>query len=99
MSPRRSSCIFLPCLLAIATARHIPAQPESTAQPVQAAEPALLSRPAPRPDGTDGRIQLDIVVTGKHGAPVSGLDPKDFTIVDNKKNQDIVSIHAEDGSA
>jgi VWFA-related protein len=36
---------------------------------------------------------------GKQNGPVSGLELKDFTLLDNKKSQTILGFHAEDGSA
>jgi len=45
-----------------------------------------------------GTIQLDVVVTPKSGAPVAGLQEKDFTILDNKVERPIISFHAHDGS-
>lgn len=62
-------------------------------------EPALVPRPASVPVGADGRIKLDVVVTGKQGGPVSGLELKDFTLLDNKKAQTILGFHVEEGSA
>jgi VWFA-related protein len=44
------------------------------------------------------RISLDVVVTDKRGTIVSGLQEQDFTILDDKRPQTIVSFHAADGS-
>jgi VWFA-related protein len=47
-----------------------------------------------------GPIQVDVVVAAaRQGAPVSGLEEGDFTILDNKKPQNIVSFQAIDGAA
>jgi VWFA-related protein len=54
--------------------------------------PELKIRPAPTPQ--EGRIQIDVVVTDKSGKPVSGLELKDFTLLDNKVPTKIVSFHA-----
>jgi VWFA-related protein len=51
-----------------------------------------MQRPAPKPESSEGRIQLDVVVRGKQGGPVAGLELKDFTLLDNKKPQPIVSF-------
>jgi VWFA-related protein len=62
----------------------------------QAQSPELKLRPAPAPD--QGRIHLDVVVTDKSGKPVSGLELKDFTLLDNKQPTKIVSFQAIDGT-
>ena len=45
----------------------------------------------------NGAIQLDVVVTGASGAPVSGLQLGDFTLLDNNVPQTITSFEAVDG--
>jgi VWFA-related protein len=50
----------------------------------------LQQRPAPKPAG----IQLDVVVTDKQGGSVTGLELKDFTVLDNKKAQNILSCQS-----
>jgi VWFA-related protein len=42
-------------------------------------------------------IHLDVVVTEKSGAPVSGLQLEDFTLLDNNLPQTITSFEAVDG--
>jgi VWFA-related protein len=44
-------------------------------------------------------MTLDVVVTDKSGKPVSGLEQKDFTLLDNKQPQKIVSFQAVAGGA
>lgn len=68
-------------------------QPKQNA-PVLATRPA----PAPAPDAAEGRIKLDIVVSDKSGKPISGLDPKDFTLLDNNQPRRILSWRAFDGT-
>ena len=46
---------------------------------------------------TEGLIKLDVVVTGKEGKPVSGLEPRDFTLLDNEHPQKILSFQAVSG--
>lgn len=41
-----------------------------------------------------GVINLDVVVTPQSGAPISGLEQRDFTILDNKVPQTITSFRA-----
>jgi len=50
------------------------------------------------PASTDRHMTLDVVVTDKSGKPVSGLEQRDFTLLDNKQPQKIVSFQAS-GSA
>ena len=40
------------------------------------------------------RMTLDVLVTDKSGKPASGLEEQDFTLVDNKRPQKIVSFQA-----
>jgi VWFA-related protein len=44
-------------------------------------------------------MTLDVVVTDKSGKPVSGLGQKDFTLLDNKQPQKILSFEAVAGAA
>ncbi len=44
-------------------------------------------------------MTLDVVVTDKSGKPVSGLGQKDFTLLDNKQPQKILSFEAVAGGA
>jgi VWFA-related protein len=52
----------------------------------------------PAPSTPEGRIKLDVLVTDKSGKPVSGLDLKDFTLLDNNQPAKILSFHASDGT-
>ena len=54
---------------------------------------------APVPDATDGHIHLDVVVTDKAGKPVSGLELKDFTLLDDGRPAKILSFHGIDAVA
>ena len=42
-------------------------------------------------------MTLDVVVTDKSGKPVSGLEQKDFTLLDNKQPQKILSFQTVEG--
>jgi VWFA-related protein len=58
--------------------------------------PPLAERPS-TPEPTDGRrISIDVVVTDKSGAPVSGLQQQDFTLLDDKQPQKVLSFAAFD---
>src|SRR5580692_7250011 len=52
--------------------------------------------PAPT-SARDGNIHLDVVVTPKSGPPVSGLQQQDFTVLDNKVPQAMLSFQAVRG--
>ncbi|HTW63061.1 MAG TPA: VWA domain-containing protein [Bryobacteraceae bacterium] len=57
--------------------------------------PAFAQQPA-----ADSRqMTLDVVVTDKSGKPVPGLEQKDFTLLDNKQPQNILSFAAIAGGA
>jgi VWFA-related protein len=47
----------------------------------------------------EGRIHLDVVVTDQSGKPVSGLDLKDFTLLDNNQPAKILSFRPIDQTA
>ena len=49
---------------------------------------------AQSPPPQDGKIHLDVVVTARSGPPVTGLEQKDFTILDNKATPTITSFRA-----
>jgi VWFA-related protein len=59
---------------------------------------AFSQQTAPPPGGlNDKAIELDVVVTPKSGPPVTGLEQKDFTVLDNKAQQPITSFRAFSG--
>jgi VWFA-related protein len=66
--------------------------------------PQLHPRPAepekiPSPPPTDRQIELTIQVTDKSGAAVRGLQKEDFTVLDDKRPQNILSFKAVDEPA
>jgi len=68
---------------------------QETTPPAQA--PPLVERPGTAPEHENGRrIEIDVVVTDKAGAPVSGLQPQDFTLLDDKQPQKVLSFAAFD---
>jgi VWFA-related protein len=74
--------VFLAVFVAAA-----PAQTPSLPTPPSTDHPAT-NQP------TNDMIDLDVVVTPKSGPPVSGLQQQDFTILDNKVPQTILSFRA-----
>src|SRR5579862_6761530 len=65
-----------------------------SAFPWQSETPAAAVR-----GDTDRRINLDVVVTNKSGAPVAGMAQPDFTVLDNKHPQKILDFRAVNGTA
>src|SRR5271167_3603049 len=70
-----------------------PAQPRE-ALALQGQGPAQPT--SPESDAAQGLINLDVVVTDNSGKTISGLGPKDFTLLDNHQPQ-ILSFHSFDG--
>jgi VWFA-related protein len=97
MSNLRRVCLaVLLCLSALAWAQQTPAPAALQSQPASPPapqDPVLSVRPAPAPRNGEGRVKLDVVVTDKSGRPVSGLELKDFTLLDNKAPVKILSFH------
>lgn len=83
---RRSCLVLLVCLPALAWPQQNPA-------------PALTPRSLPAPEKKKGPVYLDVVVTDKAGVPVSGLELKDLTLLDNSQPGKILSFQASGGSA
>lgn len=72
-------------------------QPAAPALPPAIQAPALVAHPAEDPQSGEGRMKLDVVVTDKSGKPVSGLELKDFTLLDNGLPDKILTFHAAGG--
>jgi VWFA-related protein len=54
---------------------------------------------SPYPAAAKGNLTLDVVVTDKSGHSVSGLQPEDFKLFDNKQPQSLVSFQAASGAS
>ena len=94
MSRSRCGCLALfVCLPVFSWPQQNPA-PAAASTQSQAASPS-----APQPEKKEGHIYLDVMVTDKAGAPVSGLELKDFTLLDNNQPGKILSFQAFGGSA
>src|SRR5580704_19541932 len=59
----------------------------------------LVSGLAQQAEPPNRQITLDVVVTDKSGKPVPGLQQQDFTLLDNKQPQKILSFQAISGAA
>jgi VWFA-related protein len=61
--------------------------------------PGEAQAPAPPArGGTNRHVTLDVVVDDKSGNPVAGLQQLDFTVLDNKQPQTILSFQAVNGT-
>jgi len=74
---------------------HIRTCPGFTLLALVLSSTAIAGQQTPPSSAT--RMVLDVVVTPKSGAPVSGLQQQDFTILDNKTPQTITSFAALGG--
>ena len=85
MSKLRCVCLsLLLCFPALAGAGQ-------TSAPAASAEQPMTATGADTPQSL---IRLDVVVTNKLGEPVAGLEPKDFTLLDNGGPARILSFQA-----
>jgi VWFA-related protein len=84
------------------------AQPQADQQsspPATSPAPSPSNAPVTPPQAanngvptSDHRVSLDVVVTDKGGNAQSGLQQQDFTILDDKQPENILSFHAADES-
>lgn len=99
MSLSRRACLALVvCLPFLCCAQQNPAPATAAGQPE--VTPPSAPQPLPAmPQNPQGRIYLDIVVTDNSGKPVSGLELKDFTLLDNNQPAKILSFRPIDQTA
>ena len=74
---------FVLSLFSLAQQTAVPAQPAPAAKGGTATAPSA-----------GHTISLDVVVTDKAGNPVAGLQPQDFTLLDDQQPRRITSFHA-----
>jgi VWFA-related protein len=89
---------FIAGLLTIVAAyQHAAAQdPVPTAPAQSSAKSALITVPG-MPEvqaSAPGRISINVVVADKRGNPISGLEPGDFTVLDNKQTRKLEGFQA-----
>ena len=89
--------LLLVLLLPLSAASGQNTPPQSTPQPQL--QPRTAEPKVPPPTSPDRVITIDVQVTDKSGAPVLGLQQQDFTVLDDKRPQNILSFHAVDNGA
>lgn len=67
--------------------------------PMFAGQHVVQPIPVQATPGAESSIRLDVVVNDKSGKPVSGLEQKDFVLLDNKLPEKILSFEAVPGAA
>jgi len=99
---RRSLRVLSAILLCLPAVRSAPQttvpQPQATPDDIPASQ-ASPQIPSDTDVAAGSRIFLDVVVTDKSGKPVTGLQAKDFTLLDNGQPGKILSFQAFDGAA
>jgi len=65
----------------------------------QQPEKPLLTQPATSSASTAEPVTLDVVVTDKSGKPIAGLQPQDFTVLDNNRPVPVISFSAHSTAA
>jgi VWFA-related protein len=66
--------------------------------PMLAGQQVVQPIPVQATPGAENTIRLDVVVNDKSGKPVAGLQQKDFTVLDNKLPEKILSFEAVSGA-
>jgi len=82
------------CLSVVVLSRPISAQQAEPLNPVLSQRPPVKPAPAPSAVAAEGRMPLDVVVTDATDAPVTGLEPWDFSLLDNDKPRKILTFRA-----
>jgi len=88
----RGACVLLSAFLSCLSVTGVTQQPAPrlTARPQESAVVA---------NGNPQLISLDVVVTNKSGKPIAGLEQKDFSILDDKRPQPILSFQSVEESS
>jgi VWFA-related protein len=99
MGMSRWALCLLSCFAGVGIAQQGAMPAAADPQAPDQNQPALSHRPPPNAAAPQGAIKLDItVVMDRTGQAVAGLQRQDFTLLDNKKPQPILSFRAVDGS-
>ena len=87
------------CLLALGTLAQTPTSQQTTEQQSTVQESTTQAIPVPAKQPGPNQIRLNVVVNDKSGKPVPNLQQDDFTVLDNKRPQPILSFEAVGGSS
>ena len=87
-TPCRRYSALLVCMAFLLGFKQVRAQADGAGRPDYA---------TPLASDAEGLLKLDVVVTDKSGNPVTTLEPKDFTLLENDHTDKILSFHAFDG--
>jgi VWFA-related protein len=95
LSPALAFSVAAPLLAHSVAAVQVAAPPESSSSSAHYAS-SSTHNPTDA-NGAEGLIKLDVVVMDETGKPESGLDPQDFTLLENGQPQKILSFRGFDG--
>jgi VWFA-related protein len=97
LSSRFGFLALLLCLPGLTKAQTTPApQPEPDNPTLELRPPSKAPR-LPSSISPEGRIHLDVLVSDAGGKPVIGLQPMDFTILDDNQPRKLLSFRSYDG--
>ena len=99
MSAHHRTRHFRLLFVVLSTLCGVQGQSAAPPAPVQSAPAEMPTRPVSPRKVTDRQVTLDVQVTDKSGAPVRGLQAQDFTLLDDKQSQKIVSFQIVDAGA
>jgi VWFA-related protein len=97
LSSRSAFLALLLCLPGLTRSQTTPAPSPEPDNPTLVQWPPFKAPRAPSPISPEGRIHLDILVSDGGGKPVFGLQPPDFTILDNNQPRKLLSFRSYDG--
>lgn len=88
---------MLLCFPALAVPQQSSAPPSKPSGPVLVVRPPASPAATPRAVTAEGRIHLDVLVSDAASKPVIGLEPQNFTLLDNNQPRRILSFRSCDG--
>jgi VWFA-related protein len=97
LSSRSGFLALLLCLPVLTRSQTTPTPSPGPDSPTLAVRPPAKAPRLPSPISPQGRIQLDVLVSDAGGKPVFGLQPPDFTILDDNQPRKLLSFRSYDG--
>jgi VWFA-related protein len=97
LSSRFSFLALLLFLPALTRSQTTPASSPEPDNPTLVLRPPAKASRLPSPISPEGRIHLDVLVSDAGGKPVIGLQPMDFTILDDNQRRKLLSFRSYDG--